>query len=189
MPLTVRPALPSDLLQIHDIFSHYVSNTVMTFTLPPLAPSIVPNRYHAITEVEKMPYYVAVDERLVLGYCYAGEFRGNMHAYDHTAELSIFMHPEHRQSGAGTVLMKALLEDLRKRNPKREEMEKVQHEPVKGEARSLLAIMSVDAEGWKCGEGLRDWYVKWGFEEKGRMEKVGWKLGRWIDVAIMQLKL
>jgi L-amino acid N-acyltransferase YncA len=164
----------------------------MTFTLPPLAPSLVPSRYQAITAVEEMPYFVAVDsldEKLVLGYCYAGEFRGNMHAYDHTAELSIFINPEHQKRGCGTMLMEALLDGLRKRNPRGQGDEERVREPVKGEIRNLLAIMSVDGEGWKGGEGLRDWYVRWGFEEKGRMEKVGWKLGRWIDVVILQLKL
>jgi L-amino acid N-acyltransferase YncA len=139
-----------------------------------------------------MPYLVAVDsqdESLVLGYCYAGEFRPNMYAYDHTAELSIFIHPDHQKRGAGSALIQALLEELRtKKSPKRDH-EEVRHEPQKREIRNLLAIMSVDEEGWNGRDGLRDWYRRWGFKEKGRMEKVGWKLGRWVDVAIMQLKL
>lgn len=61
--------------------------------------------------------------------------------------------------------------------------------PVEGESRNVLAIMSVDEEGWKGGLGLRDWYVNWGFEEVGRMKGVGWKLGRWVDVVTLQLEL
>jgi hypothetical protein len=47
----------------------------------------------------------------------------------------------------------------------------------------------VDEEGWKGGLGLRDWYVNWGFTEVGRMKGVGWKLGRWVDVVMLQLEL
>ena len=138
-----------------------------------------------------MPYLVAVSsetEHRVLGYCYAGEFRPHMHAYDHTAELSIFVRPDEQGRGVGSMLMKTLLEELRVKHSNPGKVEgRISYEPVKGEIRNLLAVMSVDEHGW--GDGLRDWYRSWGFEEKGRMEKVGWKLGRWVDVVIMQLKL
>ncbi|KAL1960664.1 hypothetical protein VTO42DRAFT_7243 [Malbranchea cinnamomea] len=55
--------------------------------------------------------------------------------------------------------------------------------------RNLLAVMAVDTDGKGGGEGLRDWYVKRGFVERGRMKEVGFKNGRWIDTIYLQYNL
>jgi phosphinothricin acetyltransferase len=43
----------------------------------------------------------------------------------------------------------------------------------------VMAVMSVDETSWKNGLGLRDFYVKHGFEEVGHLKKVGHKFDRW----------
>jgi L-amino acid N-acyltransferase YncA len=39
--------------------------------------------------------------------------------------------------------------------------------------------MAVDGQGRNDGLELRDYYVRWGFREVGRMERVGFKFERW----------
>jgi L-amino acid N-acyltransferase YncA len=215
--ISIHPAHPVDIPQIHAIFAHYVSNTVLTFTLPPLSLDLISARLHTVTQMEKMPYLVAVEtpgadndaeagegnlgagegegqKRMVVGYAYTGGVRGSMekHAFDHTTELSIFVKRGFERRGVGSALMAGILRELREINLKLGVGVgggKGAGPPVEGEIRNVLAIMSVDEEGWKGGLGLRDWYVNWGFTEVGRMKGVGWKLGRWVDVVTLQLEL
>ena len=42
-----------------------------------------------------------------------------------------------------------------------------------------MAVMAVDTDGPEEGEKLRKWYVERGFVERGRLEKIGFKKGRW----------
>jgi hypothetical protein len=45
--------------------------------------------------------------------------------------------------------------------------------------RNILAVMAVDTSGKDGGEALQRWYIKRGFVERGRMDKIGFKMGRW----------
>jgi L-amino acid N-acyltransferase YncA len=132
--ISIHPAHPVDIPQIHAIFAHYVSNTVLTFTLPPLSLDLISARFHTVTQMEKMPYLVAVEtpgadndaeagegnlgaaesegqKRMVVGYAYTGGVRGSMgkHAFDHTTELSIFVERGFERRGVGSALMGGIL--------------------------------------------------------------------------------
>jgi len=76
--------------------------------------------------------------------------------------MTLFVHHEHRGKGIGTQLMSVLLKAI-----------------PRTRIRELLAVMAVDDEGRDAGLGLRDYYVRWGFREVGRMERVGFKFERW----------
>lgn len=39
--------------------------------------------------------------------------------------------------------------------------------------------MAVDTDRPDGGNALRRWYIKRGFVERGRLEKIGFKKGRW----------
>lgn len=141
---------------------------------------------------------------VVLGYAYLSPFRGTMISYGGTVELSLFLHPEQRNRGLGTKLLATLLsmlgpypntttssdkEDgivstgisangishLAREHQGYPDYEVAVSVPV----RSVIACMALDTEGKDGGEGLRKWYEKRGFVERGRLKGVGFKRGRW----------
>ena len=185
MAPTVRAAKLEDIPEIHSIYTHYVLNTVISLLIHPPSISYIEERFNATLE-QNMPYLVAVDDDLpagsrIIGYTYASGFRNFMIGYLHSAEMTIFLHPDRKGKGVGNMLMKELLAQLKVRKQVRSEVNskgvKIEAE---GECRQLLAIMSVDDEPQE-GKSLRDWYVKWGFDEVGHLRKIGFKNGRWYD--------
>ncbi|KAK2754700.1 hypothetical protein FQN54_006833 [Arachnomyces sp. PD_36] len=214
MSLTIRPARPSDLPQVHDIYTHYVLNTSLTFltNAPPL--SFTVKKFEDITLKRKLPFLVAVreanelgvggeEEEEILGYASLSPYRGTLLAYAPTVELSLFLHPEQTGKGIGGRLLGELLGMVRRGEVWHDarEFEGVEGwERGLGEAgngdgdrmgrvRNVLAVMAVDVERREEGEGLRRWYVERGFVERGRMEGVGFKRGRWIDTVYLQYRV
>ncbi|EXJ82586.1 hypothetical protein A1O3_06399 [Capronia epimyces CBS 606.96] len=188
MTIIVRPATHADLPQVREIFEHYVLNTVVSFLVQRPPPDYIQGRFQDITS-RNLPYLVAVDDGgQVLGYSYVSAFRGYMLGYGHTVELSLFCHPQHRNKGVGSQLLQQLLQTLRTTKHVTKEVGHEDH-PVEFEVKKLLAIMAVDETAPNQGLALRDWYLKWGFEEVGRLKGVGWKQGRSIDTIYLELQL
>jgi L-amino acid N-acyltransferase YncA len=169
-----------DLPAIQSILEYYVTHTVLTLALTPPSIDELRESWKKSTS-QGLPYLVAVDEgnNQVIGYCYAGESRvgGGRAGYRHTVELSLFCHPDHMKKGIGSQLLEKLVEVLKAPEQFPEYVATSRHEDEK--ARILLACMSVDETTWNQGLGLRDFYVKHGFEEVGNLKKVGHKFGRW----------
>jgi len=167
-------------------------NTVVSFLIKHPPPEYIRSRFEA-SKGRGLPYLVAEVETSenrsqVAGFAYASAFRGYMLGYGATVEMSIFCHPEHLGKGAGSGLMCRLLQSLRETNHIFSEAGH-EDEPQEFAVKQVLAVMSVDDEKPDKGLGLRDWYVKWGFEQVGRLRKVGLKNGRWIDTIYLQLSL
>ncbi|KAL2868973.1 GNAT family N-acetyltransferase [Aspergillus lucknowensis] len=144
---------------------------------------------------------------LVLGYTYLSPFRGNMLSYAPTVELSLFIHPDHQDKGLGSRLLGAILDAAREArhlgfeltHSTRVEGSKTQEngdgdenqvekrtyavDPDDGgsgaRVKNILAVMAVNPEGLDGGEALRRWYIKRGFVERGRMQRIGFKKGNW----------
>jgi len=176
----IRKATEQDLIQIRDIFEYYVLNTVVSFLIQTPPMSYIRSRYDDTID-RNLPYLVAVQSdsgsEKIVGYAYASAFRGFMLGYGHSAEMTIFCAPNNVGQGIGNLLMKELLFQLRKTKHVSKE---ASHEdkPRQFDIKRVFAVMSVDDQGPRKGLALRDWYVKWGFEEVGRMKKVGFKNGR-----------
>lgn len=178
MEAQVRQAQPEDLAQIHVIFEYYVLNTVVSFlTLKPPV-DYIESRYKATIE-RGFPYLVAVHPATgqVVGYAYASAFRGFMLGYGHSAEMTIFCHPDFQNKGVGSTLMKELLVALRQMTHVSTEAGH-ENESRSFKLKKVFAIMAVDETGPDKGLGLRNWYMKFGFEEVGRLKGVGEKMGR-----------
>ncbi|MAD84232.1 MAG: hypothetical protein CL912_14810 [Deltaproteobacteria bacterium] len=186
--LLIKRAEPKHIPSIASIQTHYALNTVLTFATAGLTDAEFEARYQNMVSENHLPFLVAViprkrrpekfevqrqgtqtpveshdeGEEVVVGYTYLSPFRPSLPAYTHTGELSLFVHPEHLYKGIGSALLEKLLEAC-----------------GQSRIREVLAVMAVDVETIGAGLGLRDWYVGWGFEEVGKMERVGWKMGRW----------
>ncbi|KAJ7814066.1 acyl-CoA N-acyltransferase [Mycena leptocephala] len=182
--ISVRLADNSDISQITNIANHYIQCSVATFRTETLSESAILETYLSVRD-QGLPYIVASAAGSVLGYAYASGFRMPSHkAYSHTVEISVFIHPEHRTRGIGSAIMNDLLTKLK--NPDSLQGWALSKAPAISE---VLCVMAVDVTGKDAGFGLRDWYGRWGFEQVGKMKRVGFKFGIWIDVLILQLSL
>lgn len=121
---------------------------------------------------------------LLCGYAYAHSFRERL-AYQHTAELSIFVAPHSTSRGVGTQLVRAVVADLRERSRTAQLIARHGGTRRVRDIRQLMACMSVDPDQARA-EQLRRFYEKEGFVETARLGCVGWKFGAWIDVRYMQ---
>jgi phosphinothricin acetyltransferase len=178
MSIAVRPAESADTEQIKPIFDYYVLNTVLSFLTQKPPEEYVRSRYEA-SKQRQLPYLVAVEAESakVVGYAYASAFRGFMLGYGHTVEITIFCHPQHRRQGIGGLLMQAMLGALRQTRHLSHEVG-YEENVTEFDVKKVLAIMAIDETGPKDGLALRDWYLRYGFEEVGRLKGVGWKKGR-----------
>lgn len=174
MPVTIRPAEAQDIPKIWEIFNHYVMNTSVSFLVKSPTQSYIQSRYQASKD-QGLPYLIAVESDKIVGYTYASGYRGFMIGYISTVEITIFCHPDHRGKGIGKLLIGELLDKLKGTiHITREACH--ESEAHEAEIKQVLAVMSLDEEK---GHGLRNWYQGWGFEEVGRLRKVGFKKGRW----------
>ncbi|KFX95054.1 hypothetical protein O988_05998 [Pseudogymnoascus sp. VKM F-3808] len=145
-------------------------------------------------------------EEVVLGYSYLSPFRGHMLSYAPTVELSLFIHPDHQSRSLGTQLLAAVVakaQDSNTRHCAREVTERPcgdgedveLHDVLAGDdgegvkIRNILAVMAIDPDGKDGGEALMAWYKKRGFIQRGRMEHIGFKKGRWLDTVYLQYTL
>lgn len=178
MSVEIRPATEADLPQILEIFQHYVLNTVVSFLVQKPNPDYIKSRW-LDTKQRGLPYLVAVDthSQRIVGYASASAFRGYMLGYGHSVEISLFCAPGHTSRGIGGKLLRALLQALRETKHVSNEVG-YEDNKVEFEIKKVFAVMAVDETAPAGGLALRDWYVKFGFEQIGRLKGVGSKKGR-----------
>ena len=98
----------------------------------------------------------------VVGYAYAAPVKDRA-AYRFACEVSVYLEPGRRRSGAGRALYEGLFERLAARGYRR-----------------LIAGMTVPNP---ASEGL---HRAMGFEPVGVQRRIGWKNGAWHDVGWVQ---
>jgi len=112
------------------------------------------------------PVLVAIDEGgQVAGYASFGPWRPH-DGFRHTVENSVYVSPDHRGSGIGRSLMKALIERARMLD------KHVMVAFIESENRASVHM-----------------HQQLGFIHVGQMRQVGCKFGRWLDLTMMQLTL
>lgn len=183
----IRPVKERYLPQIRDINTHYILHTSLTFARAPLPLESYSAKIHDAAK-QGLPCMVTVDRTqkapdgndFVLGYGYLSPFRGHLVSYAPTVELTLFVHPDYQSRAVGSSLLKFLLDRV-KNGSVNHNCEEEPHQGIDAPARvrNVIAVMAVDPEGKDEGEALRRWYVNRGFEECGRLKKVGYKRGHW----------
>lgn len=168
-----RSAVPEDVEAIADIYRSYVRDSIAT--LEENEPTA--NRMRA--DFDKIfssgqPFVVAVhlETNEVCGYAYIGTYNERS-GYRHTCESSIYLHPDHYGRGIGKVLLCELFTRL-----------KTCHDITQ-----VVAKMSIRPD--QAIDDLPSCRLHASFEFKivGRLSKVGYKFGLWIDVVLMQAEL
>ncbi|KAJ7133484.1 hypothetical protein C8R44DRAFT_772530 [Mycena epipterygia] len=149
---SVRLADNSDIQQITRIVNHYILSSVATFRIDALSESAILETYLPIV-VKDYIVAVAADPHIILGYAYASGYRMPTHkAYCHTAEITVFVHPEHRTRGVGSAMLNDLLFKLKNPGSLRAGWALTEA----AEISEVLSIMALDPAGKDGGCGLRD---------------------------------
>lgn len=165
MTLTIRPSTDADLPAITAIYGWNVLNGLGTFEEDP--PSLEEMSRRRASFLERgLPYLVAEEDGVVLGYAYAGPFRLRA-AYRYTVEDSIYVSPDAVGKGVGRALLTALIAAC--------------------EALGLRQMVAVIGDSGNAASiGL---HTAMGFEKRGIFPDMGHKFGRWVDLVWMQRPL
>lgn len=165
MTVLVRPSTDADLAAITAIYGWNVLNGLGTFEEDP--PGLDEMARRRATFLERgLPYLVAEQDGVVLGYTYAGPFRLRA-AYRYTVEDSVYVSPDAVGKGVGKALLGALIqacEDLG--------------------LRQMVAV--IGDSGNTASIGL---HAAQGFIQQGIFPAMGHKFGRWVDLVWMQRPL
>lgn len=159
-PLTIRPAGPDDAAVCAAIYDPYVRDTSITFELDVPAADEMAQRIAAARA-----WLVAETDGRVVGYAYAGPF-ATRPAYRWACEVSVYLEEGRRRTGAGRTLYGALLEHL-----------------------TGLGYHVAVARIALPNDASLALHERFGFEKVGVHRRIGYKLGRWHDVAILQREL
>ena len=163
MMAQIRPATEADLAAVNAIYNHYVLHSTATYQEEP--ESLEARRAWFDRHGPAHPVTVAEVAGAVVGWASLSPFHPRS-AYRRTVENSVYIHPVHHRRGIG----RALLADLIARATA---------------AGHHTIIAGIDAEQ-PASVAL---HAALGFVPVARLNQVGHKFGRWLDVIYMQLML
>jgi phosphinothricin acetyltransferase len=165
MTIGVRDATADDVAAALAIYGHHAQHGFGTFD--EASPSLAEfEAKWADTVRDGLPWLVAVDGGELLGFAYGSKFRPRS-GYRYTVEDSVYIRDDARGRGIGTLLLGALLLRLEQCG-----------------ARQVVAVIG-DSEN-AASIAL---HRKAGFSHAGTISSVGYKLGRWVDIVLMQKAL
>jgi L-amino acid N-acyltransferase YncA len=159
----IRFVTPDDASAIAAIYAPYVTETPISFETQ--APTLAVIRERIARYTSTHPWLVYEDSGRVLGYAYAGRHHERA-AYDWSCEVSVYVDRTMHRRGIGRALYTALLEALRRL----------------GYYNALAGITEPNEASIGLHEAV-------GFRRAGVNRNVGYKDGRWWDVAYMEAAL
>lgn len=159
----IRPAAFADAEQLLGIYAPYIEHTSYTFEYD--VPSLE-EFCRRIKEIsEKYPWLVYEENGKILGYAYGGPLYTRS-AYQWTVEDSVYISPEAKGKGIGTLLLEKLLDILKKQ----------------GFCVCYSLIVSDNIPSLKMHE-------KFGFSKCGFAENTGFKFGEWHSIVTLEKRL
>jgi L-amino acid N-acyltransferase YncA len=162
--VNVRSAAAADAEAIARIYNYYIQNTVITFEEESVSAQVMATRVGEVQGLS-LPWLVAEVDNVIVGYAYASKWKVRS-AYRYSAEITIYLEQGCEGRGIGTILYSELLTILRERG---------MHVAIGGVALPNEASAAL--------------HGKLGFEHVATFRQVGFKHGRWVDVAYWQLVL
>ncbi len=161
----VRPATITDVRAILEIYNDAVLNTTANYDYEPRT---LEQRINWFADHEKSghPVLVAVAPGgAVVGWSALNRYHDRP-GYRFTTENSVYVAADHRGKGVGKLLMTPLVAAARER----------------GFHAIIAAIDAANTASVRL-------HASFGFEQVGLFKQVGFKFGRWLDVAYMELLL
>ena len=160
----IRPVTAHDVPALCAIYNHYIVHTVVSFEEVPVTDSEFATRI-ATVQRAGLPYLVAEEAGTIVGYAYASRWKERS-AYRFCAEVSVYLAHTHVGKGRGTALYEALFAALR-------------NTPIRVVIGGIALPNPVSIA----------LHEKYGMEKVSHYPRVGYKFGRWIDVAYWQTEL
>ena len=159
----IREIKLEDASRIAEIYNYYIEHTVITFEETVLKTKDMEDRILEITEDN--PWYVYEEDGKILGYSYAGKWKGRC-AFRFSLEGSVYLDHRVEKKGIGSKLYSKLLKTLKERG-----------------IHIVVAGISLP------NEKSIALHEKFGFKKVGQFSEVGYKFSRWIDVGYWELNL
>src|SRR5258708_39706651 len=164
MSAQITFATADDAPAIARIYAPFVENTAVSFeTIPPSADEMA-TRIEALANAQ-LPWLVMKDDHRLLGYAYAANHR-DREAYQWSVESSAYVDESARRSSVGRNLYNALFDILERQG-----------------------YQNVYAGTTLPNDASIGFHKSFGFREIGVYRQVGYKLGKWHDVAWWYLRI
>ena len=167
MDIRLRDAEAKDGAALAAIYAPSILESAISFELEVPRPEEMASRVATIQQ--RYVWLVAEidgpDGPEVVGYSYGGPFRPRA-AYDWTVETAIYVRADHHGTGVGRRLYDQLFVRL-----------------------ADLGFRLAIAGATLPNDASAGFHRAFGFEDAGVFRNVGWKLGRWWDVAFWQKAL
>ncbi|MCC7541515.1 MAG: GNAT family N-acetyltransferase [Deltaproteobacteria bacterium] len=162
--MTIRRATEADLEAIHAIYDEEVRHGTATFDTTTRSPE---ERVAWLAHHDPVRHPVLVEEHdgVVRGWASLSRWSERC-AYDRMAEVSLYVHADHRGKGIGRALLRALID----------------HGRASGLKVLLARIVTDNPASVRLHENA-------GFRRCGLLRRSGEKLGRVLDVALLDLHL
>lgn len=160
---TIRPATVADAAGCREVYAPYVRDTTVTFEAE--VPPVEEFEQRISRALERFDWLVAELDGRIVGYAYAGPVKERA-AYRWSCEVSVYVAADAQGHGLGRTLYRELFARLDAAGFRR-----------------LLAIVALP------NEPSLALHSAMGFREAGRLERIGFKHGRWLDVAWLQADL
>lgn len=161
---SIRHATTNDAAAIAEIYNDAVASTTAIWNDVLVDTQ---NRETWLTDRTNAgyPVFVAVSRDSVIGYASYGPWRA-FDGFALSAELSVYVHKDHRGKGQGRSLLQTLIDSAKEQG-------------------LHVLIAGIDANN----EASIALHAALGFKETARMPQVGKKFGRWLDLVFLQLQL
>lgn len=164
LDMLIRLATLDDLPAILDLSNFYARTTHSNFAVEP--ETIDSWRESFIETSERHPWLVADGEGgSFLGFAKSSPWKGRC-AYDWSAEVTVYVQPEHHGRGIGRALYRRLIDILR----------------AQGYRTAMGGIAQPNEPSIRLHESL-------GFRKVGHFERIGYKFGQWWDVGYWEIVL
>jgi arsenate reductase len=155
--LTARPATTADVEAICRVYDDGIADRASTFTTEPSEPAEVREWFAAGT-----PIVVGVDGDRVVAFASSSPWRQRAWAKG-IVEVMVYVDREHRGSGAGRVVLAALMREAEQ-----------------------AGLRKVFAGIFSDNHASRALFVRAGFREVGVYERQGFLGGRWRDIVLYE---
>ena len=163
----IRSAVVSDAERLLEIYSYYVENTAISFEYK--TPDLNEFRNRIENTLKKYPYLVIEENGVIMGYAYAGVFKGRA-AYDHCCEVTIYLDHDSKGNGYGRALYNALEKELKKI----------------GIINLYACIGDPIIEDEYLTKNSEHFHQHMGYTKVGDFHKCGYKFGRWYNMIWME---
>ena len=160
---SVRVATEADAAALLAIYTPFVTDTAVSFETEP--PSVAEFTARLRECLARWAWLVAECDGVIAGYAYGGSHRARA-AYRWSVETSAYLDPRFQRRGIGTALYRALLDAL-----------------------TAQGYCNAYAGATLPNDASVALHRRVGFEPIGVFRRVGYKFGRWHDVAWMQCSL